>query len=229
MFDCFKRKRNPVQEPVKVPVKTPPVVLPKTTDVNNKPLTKFEAMYMDAVYEDTHFRPQLIHIKEEYEKYTSRYVQVSLATGVPSKVICAIHALECSLSFNKILHNGEKITDVIRRGTIYVPKGIGKGKDWTWEGFAIDALEREKNKFPEKWDITGTLDFLEKYNGLGYRKYHPTVKTPYLFSGTQFYSKGKYTEKRNWLGKIKSYFDYNLVSKQVGCVPILRTLGYTGE
>jgi lysozyme family protein len=120
------------------------------------------------------------------------------------------------------------MTDVIRRGTIYVPKGIGKGKDWSWEDFAIHALDMEKGKFPPVWDIDGTLDFLERYNGTGYRRFHPEVKTPYLYSGTQFYTKGKYTEKRNWRGQMKSYFDKNLVSKQVGCVPILRTLGFKG-
>lgn len=224
MFNCFKRNRNPSPGPVILPEKKPEPV-----NVNrNRDETFFDTAYRTAKYEDTVFRPQLVHIKEEFEKYAPRYKYVEEKTGVPSRVICAIHALECSLSFNKILHNGEKISDVIRRGTIYVPKNIGKGKDWSWEDFAVDALKREKSKFPNQWDIDGTLDFLERYNGLGYRKYHPEVKTPYLYSGTQFYTKGKYTEKRNWLGVIKSYFDKNLVSKQVGCIPILKTLGYEG-
>lgn len=225
MFNCFRRRRNPIQEPVKVP--KPPVITVETPKL--EPDSWAVKAYNSAVYEGTTFQKELAYIKEEYLKYSSRYLAVEHHTGVPAKVICAIHALECSLSFVKILHNGELLKDVRRRGTIYVPKGVGKGKMWSWEEAAIDALTREASKFPDRWDIAGVLDFLERYNGLGYRKYHKNVNTPYLWSGTQHYTSGKYTEKRSWTGRIKSYFDDDLVSKQVGCVPILRTLAFVGE
>jgi len=226
LFSCFKRRRNPDQGKIPVPpnVQKPEPKEPPKLEEDSWAVKA----YHNSVYETTRFHKELMYIKEEYLKYTSRYLAVEHYTGVPAKVICAIHALECSLSFTKILHNGENLKDVERRGTIYVPKGVGKGKGWSWESAAVDALTREASKFPDKWDIAGTLDFLERFNGLGYRKYHKNVNTPYLWSGTQHYIKGKYTEKRNWLGRIRSYFDNDLVSKQVGCVPILRTLAYEG-
>jgi len=165
-------------------------------------------------------------IANEFVKYQTRYKVVShLAGGIPAEVVCAIHAMECSLAWSRILHNGERISDVNKRGTKLHPKGIGKGKHWSWEVAAIDALKRHAHYYPDEWNIVGTLNFLERYNGLGYRKYHPSVKSPYLWSGTQFYDSGKYTERKNPItGKVKSFFDYKLVSKQVGCVLILKKL-----
>ena len=46
------------------------------------------------------------------------------------------------------------------------------------------------------------------FNGWGYRLYHPNVKTPYLWSYTDKYSKGKYIEKVknavNWSTSVSS-------------------------
>jgi len=61
--------------------------------------------------------------------------------------------------------------------------------------------------------ILGTL---EDFNGRGYIKYHPDVLTPYLWSKTNHYVKGKYASD----GK----FDPELVDKQVGVAAIYKYL-----
>lgn len=194
----FKDKDYPKK---KVKIKSPSII---------------ESMYYNA--ETIKFQDQIDNLESIYSVHAIQYHKVSQKTGVPVEVIVAIHSLESSLSFSKVLHNGEKLSDVNRYGTRWVPKGRGKGLAWNWIDAAIDALLMKERYFPKDWDIPNTLDFLERYNGLGYRLYHKDVNTPYLWSGTQYYKKGKYVSD----GK----FDQNATSKQVGCVPILRHLGY---
>lgn len=140
----------------------------------------------------------------------ARYDAVSKKTGVPWDVIGVIHYRESSGSFAGVLHNGQKIIGTGKKTTI-VPKG--RGPFSTWEDAAVDALMNcapyaGKNK---DWSIAGTLDILERYNGLGYR--NKGVPSPYLWAGTDQYKKGKYVAD----GK----YDPNHVDKQLGVAPIL--------
>ena len=142
-----------------------------------------------------------------------RYEAVSKATGVPWDVIGVIHYRESSGDFAGVLHNGQKIIGTGKKTTL-VPKG--RGPFATWEGAAIDALvvcppHAANNK---DWSIAGTLDILERYNGLGYR--NKGLPSPYLWAGTDQYEKGKYVAD----GK----YDPNHVDKQLGVAPILMKL-----
>jgi hypothetical protein len=67
-----------------------------------------------------------------------------------------------------------------------------------------------------KWNLPVILFKLEGFNGFGYRTKHPDVLTPYLWSFTNHYTKGKFTSD----GK----FDPNAVSKQCGAAAILKAL-----
>jgi len=147
------------------------------------------------------------------EANRARYEAVSMKTGVPWDVIGVIHYRESSGSFAGVLHNGQKIIGTGKKTTI-VPKG--RGPFSTWEEAAIDALFNcapyaAKNK---DWSIAGTLDLLERYNGLGYR--NKGVPSPYLWAGTDQYVKGKYIAD----GK----YDPEHVDKQLGVAPILMKL-----
>lgn len=143
----------------------------------------------------------------------ARYEAVSKATGVPWDVIGVTHYRESSGDFKGVLHNGQKIIGKGTKTTI-VPKG--RGPFSKWEEAAIDALVvcppyAAKNK---DWSIGGTLDILEKYNGLGYR--NKGLPSPYLWAGTDQYVKGKYVAD----GK----YDPEHVDKQLGVAPILMKL-----
>jgi lysozyme family protein len=137
-----------------------------------------------------------------------RYEVVSSQTGVPWKAIKAIHYREASNSFKTCLHNG----DPLPGPTKHVPKGRGPFN--SWETAAVDALLLEKAKFPAVWDLAGTLDFLEKYNGLGYRN-HGMV-SPYNYAGTTAYVAGLYTDD--------GVLDKNKVDHRLGCAAILKGL-----
>lgn len=140
----------------------------------------------------------------------SRYEAVSRKTGVPWDVIGVIHYRESSLSFAGVLHNGQKIIGTGKKTTL-VPKG--RGPFSSWEEAAVDALVNcapylAKHK---DWSIAGTLDALERYNGLGYR--NKGLPSPYLWAGTDQYTKGKYVKD----GK----YDPNHVDKQLGVAALL--------
>ena len=61
---------------------------------------------------------------------------------------------------------------------------------------------------------------IERYNGTGYLRYHKNVPTPYLWSGSQHYVKGKYVSDGKWSS--------SAVSKQVGAAVILKELANRG-
>ncbi len=150
------------------------------------------------------------------EANRGRYEVVSKATGVPWDVIGVIHYRESSGDFAGVLHNGQKIIGTGKKTTL-VPKG--RGPFSTWEQAAIDALANchpylAKNK---DWSIGTTLDKLEAYNGLGYR--NKGLPSPYLWAGTDQYTKGKYVKD----GK----FDPNHVDQQLGVAAILMKLRET--
>lgn len=152
------------------------------------------------------------------EASRARYEAVSKLTGVPWDVIGVIHYRESSGDFRGVLHNGQKIIGTGKKTTI-VPKG--RGPFSTWEEAAVDALvnappNAAKNK---DWSIAGTLDILERYNGLGYRK--KGLPSPYLWAGTDQYVKGKYVAD----GK----YDPNHVDQQLGTAAILMKLRETAK
>lgn len=143
-----------------------------------------------------------------------RYDQVSARTNVPWYVVGLIHCLEASFSTTTHLHNGDPLT----ARTVHVPAGRPKtgSPPFSWEDSAVDALTIEGFAGVGSWSLERIAFQLELYNGWGYRLYHPKVHTPYLWSFTNLYEKGKYRSD----GK----FDPNLVSDQVGAMALLREL-----
>jgi lysozyme family protein len=152
------------------------------------------------------YTKQAIKNRERYEKVADR-------ARVPWKVIAVIHLLESSGDFKGVLHNGDEIIGTGLK-TYRVPKGRGPFN--TWEEAAMDALGIKKQ--PLVWAIADTLYYLELYNGLGYLRDPKKPNTPYLWSFSNHYIKGKYVSD----GKYSS----TAVSKQCGAAVILKELGY---
>ena len=144
----------------------------------------------------------------------TKYKALEQITGVPWYVIGLIHSLEASCNFTKHLYNGDPLT----ARTVQVPKGQPKegAPPFTFEQSAVGALKLQGLIGVKDWGIGNILHILEGFNGYGYTKYHPEVNTPYLWSYSQFYNKGKYASD----GK----FDAKLVSKQAGVACVLKYL-----
>ncbi len=150
--------------------------------------------------------------------HKDEYLYIQAETGVPWMLVAAIHTRESSNKFNTYLHNGE----LLGKPTTLVPKGIffEKGQ---WKEAAVDAIQRIKSSNNEFSSLNPNSSlgemalFAESYNGLGYR--NRDLPSPYVYSGTDRYTKGKYVAD--------GVFDGSVVDQQLGVMPIILALrGY---
>lgn len=174
-----------------------------------------------AEYEKYFASMQITKLKREAEQVVAtmvsnraRYQSVSSGTGVPWFVIAIIHSLEGGANFTKHLHNGDPLTG----RTFKEPGGrpVKGNPPFTWEVSATDALVYMDMHKWKDWSIPGILFNLEKYNGFGYRTKKVAMPTPYLWSGTNHYTRGKY--------KSDGIYSASLVSQQVGAAVIIKMM-----
>jgi hypothetical protein len=88
------------------------------------------------------------------------------------------------------------------------------GVRYTWHESAFDALKHDGALRNRDWTVGGILDFLERFNGLGYRK--RGIPSPYLWSFSNHYEKGKFIDD--------GVFSPTKVSKQCGAAVLLKRL-----
>jgi lysozyme family protein len=149
-------------------------------------------------------------------KNKKRYEAAGAGAGVPWHVVGVIHMLEGSGNFTTHLHNG----DPLRARTVHVPSGRpATGRPpFLWEASAADALAQQGLNLWRDWSVPGTLYVLERYNGFGYRP--RGINSPYLWSFSNQYTKGKYVAD----GK----FSASAVSEQCGAAVLLTRMVQRG-
>jgi lysozyme family protein len=159
--------------------------------------------------------PEFAPVAKRLLANKARYQRIERQTGVPWYVIAVIHNREAGYDpeFRANIANGEPWN----RQTRLVPKG--RGPFGSFDAAAYDALVNcapyaGRNR---DWSPGGTLTLLEKYNGLGYS--NKGIPSPYIWSGTDQYQKGKYVAD--------GVFDPNVVDKQLGCAGLLMAMGVT--
>jgi lysozyme family protein/peptidoglycan hydrolase-like protein with peptidoglycan-binding domain len=142
----------------------------------------------------------------------ARYAKAGRPAGVPWQVVGIIHMLESGGNFQAHLHNGDPLT----ARTVRVPAGRpASGKPpFTWEGSAADALALQGLDGWKDWSPPGSLYVFERYNGFGYRS--RGVPSPYLWSFSNHYSKGKFVADGR--------FSATAVSEQCGAAVLLHRL-----
>jgi lysozyme family protein len=129
--------------------------------------------------------------KARANKATYQAIANAVNSKMPYYFIACIHARESDCNFNTHLHNGDSLND----RTTHVPSGRPKaapanGSRYTFVESATDALlMKGLNKWND-WSIAGMVYLFEKYNGWGYA--YRKVVSPYVWSGTQFYTSGKF-------------------------------------
>jgi len=146
------------------------------------------------------------------EDYQKRWYKVAQEVCCPWYFVAIIHAMEGAFSFRSHLHNG----DTLRRKTVHVPRG--RPAIWNppnnWESSAADALRFDGFQGLSDWSLERTLYRWEAYNG--FRSRRNGINTPYLWSFSNHYSKGKFVADNVW--------DPNAVSKQCGAAVMLKLL-----
>lgn len=163
--------------------------------------------------------PEVEAIVDRIVSHKETYLLVERRTRVPWFAIAAIHNLEASGNFKRHLHNGDPLTS----RTEHVPAGRPPSGNppFTWEESAADVLEYRRLTQVTDWSIEHLAYVFEGYNGWGYRLNHPHVKSPYLWSFSNHYAKGKYVADGKW--------SETAVSQQCGAVVLLKRLEETGH
>lgn len=150
--------------------------------------------------------------------FRQRYEAVGAQVRVPWYFIGAIHGLESSFNFRSHLHNGDF---PLSARTRQVPSG--RPTVWMppadWESSAKDALRFLGFTGQVDWSLERTLYRLEAYNGFGYRRYG--VPTPYLWSFSTHYDRGKFVSDGRWSPLARS--------RQCGAAVLMKSLADSGD
>lgn len=133
--------------------------------------------------------------------------------GLKWHIVALLHEMEAVGDFSKYLGNGQSLSKV----TTIVPKG--RGPFSSFKSGAMDALHYDKIDLVTDWSMGNLLYVLEGFNGRGYANYK-NINSPYLWSGSNQYSSGKYVAD--------GVFDQNAVSSQIGIALMLKNLDKEG-
>ncbi|MBB4229333.1 CHAP domain-containing protein [Rhizobium mongolense] len=147
-------------------------------------------------------------------KNQSRYAAVVAGTTIPWWFIAVVHSMEAGMNFNRHLHNGDPLTS----RTVREPKNLPVVPDppYSWEVSAEDSLRYERLDKVTDWSLPSVLYHWHRYNGIGNEYKRRGIPTPYLWSGSQHYVKGKYVRDHE--------FDPNARSDQVGAAVLLKVM-----
>ncbi len=179
-----------------------PSVYPSVrTNVPNR--AEYDSLFSTCVVGPSHLAA-VDRLIDRVQTNRARYEQVQGLAKVPWWFIAAVHNLEGSMDFTTHLHNGDPLT----ARTFHVPPGrpVAGNPPFTWEESALDALAYDHVSGWQDWTVGGALYKLEGYNGWGYRR--QGIHSPYLWSYSNHYTRGKYVADGVW--------DPNAVSEQCG-------------
>lgn len=143
--------------------------------------------------------------------HAQRYRQTTDPIGVPWYVLAIIHQLE---------HSGRFTTALDVQDPIDTPPGQTP-QDGTitadqWDATALHELTRNGFDRWTDWTLPGVLYKLERFNGMGYRTLPEPIPSPYLWSYTDQYQRGKFVRANQ--------YSPTTVSQQPGAAALLRRL-----
>ena len=148
----------------------------------------------------------------------AKYQEIEGLTGVPWPVVGMLHMMEAACNFRLALHQG----DPWNRVSTHVPKG--RGPFLSWNDAAVDAIRMQKFHLIQDWSQERILYVAECMNGFGYRHSNINIPSPYLWSGSNVYTRGKFVEPTINGVVQPSRYDANAVSEQVGTAVLLASL-----
>ena len=125
-----------------------------------------------------------------------RYQRVGDGLGIPWFVVAILHYLESRRDFSVHLHNGDPLT--ARTFTEPAGRPLAGEPPFSWEASAVDALQQRLLHRWSDWSLEGVLFKLEAYHGWHYRLRQPAVASPYLWSFSNHYQRGKFVTTDIW-------------------------------
>ena len=183
------------------------------TAFNESRISEYQRMYTGCIIKAIKY-PAIDSMIDQLLSNKKRYKAVSVQSNIPWYFIAITHHLEGSQNFKTHLHNGDPLT----QRTKHIPKNrpLKGNPPFTWEESALDALTLQGLCKWTNWTLAGLLYKFEAYNGFGYRKAGINIPSPYLWSFSNHYTKGKFVAD----GK---YSD-SKVSAQCGAAVLLRRM-----
>ncbi len=210
------------------PVETPAPTVPQGTAVAaptallrstrfGELAEEYAALFATATLRSERSEAVEFHL-QMLRRYRERYQAVSTRTGVPWFVIGTTHGLEASYNFRAHLHNGDY---PLNARTRQVP--ANRPSVWAppsdWDSSAIDALRHTGLAGQSDWSLPRILHRLEAYNGFGYRSRR--VASPYLWSFSNHYERGKFVADGRWSASARS--------QQCGAGLLIKLLADAGD
>ncbi|MFM5907658.1 MAG: hypothetical protein ACKOPO_08745 [Novosphingobium sp.] len=198
-------------------------------DAPPEPITINRSLKFDALADEYLALYKAAELKAEHQstfdwhlamirKSRERYDGVARSTGVPWYFTAIVHGMEASFNFRAHLHNGDF---PLSARTRQVPSG--RPLRWLppsdWESSAGDALRLMGFAGAQDWSLPRLLYRLEAFNGFGYRRMGRA--TPYLWSFTSNYDRGKFVADGKFNAKARS--------QQCGGAALLKLLEASGE
>lgn len=198
--------------PAPLPVALPPPKSTRFADLQ----ARYDLLFAACVVKPERAK-QVDALLGQLRANRARYEAVANTTGAPWWFIGIVHGLEGSFNFHTHLHNG----DPLNARTVHEPKG--RPAQWNppldWESSAADAIAFESLAHVADWSLTRALYRFEGFNGYGY--YKVGVNSPYLWSFSSLYERGKFVADHK--------FDAGAVSAQCGAAVLLKALIAAGD
>lgn len=155
----------------------------------------------------------VIAITKRIQSNQAAYLNISNNFGsMPYYFVGIIHCMECNFLFRKHIANG----DPLNARTTHVPAGLPTEGNPPFDFTEAAISEFHYFGFDKwtDWSIPAMLYLNERWNGMAYRS--KGINSPYLWSGSNNYSKGKFVSD--------GVFDPNAVSQQIGVALILKNI-----
>lgn len=184
--------------------------------MNQRTADKYQDMWNGLV-----IRPSFITRIEAQARrivaFKPTYDAIVAGTKIPWYFIAIIHYRESTNNFNRHLHNGDPLT----AKTVLFPANRpsfppANGKRYTFEESAKDLIQLKGYDDIPVWSMPRLLFEFERNNGFGYRRLKVPIHSPYLWSGTMYYKRGKFVADGR--------YSATAIDKQLGCAVLLKYL-----
>lgn len=215
----FRAKELPVNdfadtEPAAPPPTGEPLTPTTVPQVSAEWSENYRQLWNMLTISSASWLKQTTAIAQQIVANQARYAAAVDGTSVPWWFVAVIHCMECGMRFDQHLHNGDPLSG----RTIQVPAGRPQAGSppFTWEQSAQDAILFERLERVTDWSLPNVLFNWHRYNGINNEYKRRGIPTPYLWSGSTHYRKGKYVAD--------GVFDPESVFPQAGAAVILKAL-----
>jgi lysozyme family protein/peptidoglycan hydrolase-like protein with peptidoglycan-binding domain len=197
--------------PPPAPEPLPPTTVPQVSPEWSE---NYRQLWNTLTFSNADWQKQATAIAKKIVANQARYAAAVAGMPVPWWFVAVVHCMECSMRFDQHLHNGDPLSG----RTTQVPPGrpLAGAPPFTWEQSAHDAIQFERLDRVTDWSLPNVLFNWHRYNGINNEYKRRGIPTPYLWSGSAHYKKGKYVAD--------GVFDPEFVSRQLGAAVILKAL-----